>query len=249
MRIEAELAGALVGLADTLAGDFAVEDYLRSVADRCSGLVSAEAFGALLTDARGSVGVAVASTGRATALERLQLEQEEGPGVDACRACHPVSADRLEEHESRWPVFAPAAWDDGVRSAHSFPMRHLDKVVGALDVFVHVPGPLPVGEASIAQAVADLAAVGVLNDRAIRQRDETVTQLQHALDTRVVIEQAKGILVASAGVGPSDAFDALRRLARSRRLHVHEVARALIDQTLAADAVDVRAKAAGGSAG
>ncbi|MEU5689340.1 GAF and ANTAR domain-containing protein [Streptomyces venezuelae] len=225
------LAQTFVELADNLVADFDLIDFLRLLTDRCVGLLGASAAGVLLADRDGELRVMAASDEQVRLLELFQLQNDEGPCLDCFRTGAPVSAPDLRREAARWPRFAAQAQLRGFGAVQALPMRLRDEVVGALNLFRSAPGPFdPVGT-SIAQAMADVATISLLQQRSTQRTTVLNEQLQTALNSRVLIEQAKGKLAERQGVDMEQAFTALRRYARAHNRRLSDVARALIDDS------------------
>jgi GAF domain-containing protein len=164
-------------------------------------------------------------------MELLQLQSDEGPCLDCFQSAAPVSAADLAEAVDRWPSFVAAVAERGdFRSVHALPLRLRGRAIGALNLFRGEPGPLPELDLALAQALADVATIGILQERAIRRGEVLNDQLQLALNNRVAIEQAKGVLAQYGGIAPGAAFERLRRFARSRNLKLAELALRIVDR-------------------
>jgi transcriptional regulator with GAF, ATPase, and Fis domain len=243
---EAHLVQTFVELADTLVGDFDVVDFLHLLATRCVELLDAAEAGLLLVDLEGNLNVMTSSSERTRLLELFQLQNEEGPCLDCYHSGAPVVSKDLDADQARWPIFAPEARATGFASVHAFPLRLRHEVVGALNLFRALTGDLSEADAAVAQALADVATIGILQERAVREGHVTVEQLQTALNSRIVIEQAKGMLAEKAGIDMAEAFTRLRRYARDHSQRLGEVAQALIDGSLEADRLSARERESGG---
>jgi GAF domain-containing protein len=220
-----KLAEAFVELADTLVDDFDVVDLLHVLTTRCVDLLGAAAAGLLLTENGGDLRLVVSSNERTQLVELFQLQHEEGPCVDCFHSGEPVSGDRLDQAETRWPRFAPAATMAGFVSVVALPMRLRGRVIGALNLFGTADSqPISDQRIRIAQAMADTATIAILQDRVARSHKMVTEQLQVALNSRIVIEQAKGMLSARLGIGIDEAFNVLRSRARSTRRRLTELA-------------------------
>jgi GAF domain-containing protein len=219
-----ELAETLVELADTLSAEFDLDSFLRLLAKRCVRLLEVEAAGVFLADH----GV-VASTERVTLLELSAQRYEEGPWRDCLRTGEQIAAPDLAEEHGRWPRYAAAARRAGFAATHTVPLRRREELVGTLTLFRGSPGELDKPDTRLAQAMADIAAIGLLGVRALRRQETLVAQLQHALNSRVVIEQAKGVLAERLGMNMPTAFAALRDYARSHNARVSELALSIVD--------------------
>jgi GAF domain-containing protein len=236
------LAEAFVDLADTLVDEYDVVEFMHRLSDHCVTLLDAAAAGLLLADHRGNLSVIAASAEETRLLELFQLQNDEGPCLDCYRTGTPISVDDLATESERWPRFAQHAQDQGFRSVHALPMRLRDHTIGTLNLFGAEPGPMPAGDLRIAQALADVATIGILQERAIHRAEILAEQLQSALNSRVVIEQAKGLLAANADLSMDDAFLRLRAYARNNNLRLSALAADLVERRTSPDQV-----AAGGS--
>jgi GAF domain-containing protein len=219
MSTESRLTDALVLLADTLVDEYDVVDLLNSLVDSSMQLLGASAAGILLADQRGSLQIVAASGEDSQLLEAFQLQRHEGPCVDALRDATPVCSPDLHA-ESRWPTFVDFALRSGFQSLEALPMRLRGTTIGGLNVFHRDTGGLGKEELRLAQAFADLATVGVLHQRSSMLAE----QLQSALNSRVVIEQAKGVIAERHHVDFDTAFARLRKYARDHNLRLSEAA-------------------------
>lgn len=219
-----KLAQAFVDLAETLVDDFDVHDLLHVLARNCTDLLSVSAAGLLLADA-GTLRVAVSSSESARILELFQLQNDEGPCLDAYRTGRPVAAENMSQMQERWPRFAAATQQEGFVSVIALPMRMRGETVGTLNLFGdQTSAGMTEEDLQVAQAMADVGTITILQDRLARHHEILAEQLQTALDSRVVIEQAKGIISAHFGVDMDDAFQILRAHARDSRTRLAEVA-------------------------
>ncbi len=228
---EESVSRAFVTLADTLVDEYDVIDLLDRLAGFCVELLSADAAGIMLGDACRELRAVAASDEAAHVMELLQLQSDEGPCLDCFQTAAPVSVADLTEAAGRWPTFAAAVAHRGdFRSIHALPLRLRGRAIGALNLFGNVPGPLPELDLALGQALADVATIGILQERAIRRSEVLNEQLQSALNNRVIIEQAKGVLAQYGDLTPADAFQGLRRFARSRNLKISDVARRIVEK-------------------
>ncbi|MCW0213572.1 MAG: GAF and ANTAR domain-containing protein [Pseudonocardia sp.] len=233
---ERSASRAFVELADTLVDDYDVIDLLDRLIAHSVHLLAAEAAGIMLADNHGTLRMVASSSEAAEFMELLQLQAGEGPCMDCYRTATAVGAPDLAR-DPRWPGFTAAVLAHGrFRSVHALPLRLRGDAIGALNLFHRIPGPLPADDLALGQALADVATIGILSERAVRRGTVVTEQLQHALDTRIVIEQAKGVLSEQAGVGLDEAFERLRSYARHHNLRLADVARRLLDRTLDASA-------------
>jgi GAF domain-containing protein len=238
MRREALLARTLVDLADTLVADFDVVELLTLVADRCVEMLDVGAAGLMLVAPDGDLRVMASSSEAMRVLELFEIQSHEGPCLDCYRTGQPVLNQDLTTANGRWPRFAPEALAAGFRAVHALPMRLRGSVIGALNLFHVTPGEVPTDDVDAAQALADVATIAILQHRASLEAQVLNEQLNHALNSRIVIEQAKGMVAEREGVNMEQAFSRLRHHARNRNLRLVDVANDVIRGTLAASALD-----------
>lgn len=229
---ERQVTRTFVALADTLVDDFDVADLLHTLVRRCVDLLDVAAAGLTLVDERGSLQVLASSTEQARLLELFQLGIDEGPCVECFESRAPVLVADVAAQAARWPRFAAEAARQGFASVHALPMRLRKQIVGALNLFGTKPGELGADDVDLAQGLADTATIGILQERAIRRGETLSEQLQTALNSRVTIEQAKGVLAVTGRLSMDDAFTALRGYARSHNLLLGEVAHGLAERKL-----------------
>ncbi|HEY0811735.1 MAG TPA: GAF and ANTAR domain-containing protein [Pseudonocardia sp.] len=230
---EGSVARAFVALADTLVDEYDMLDLLDRLVNVSVHLLAADAAGIVLADPRGQLTVVAASSDAAKLLEVLQLQNEQGPCLEAYRSGEPVSVPDLHEVAARWPNFTAAVASlSDISSVHALPMRLRGQAIGALNLFHRTPGPLPPADLALGQALADVATIGILQERAIRRAEVVAEQLQTALTSRVIIEQAKGVLAHYGDLSMDVAFDQLRTYARSHNDRLTEVARRLVEHAL-----------------
>jgi GAF domain-containing protein len=218
------LADVFVSVADTLVDDFDLVDFLHQLTRTVTEITGAAAAGLLLTDLRGELNLLAASDDPARELVFLQLESGEGPCLDSFRTGTQVIEDNLSTARERWSFFAPRAVDAGFLAVHTFPLRLRDKVIGALDVFGAARGPLLAGGASAVQALADVATIAIIQERALVRADLLTEQLEFALNSRIAIEQAKGAVARVFDVNVDQAFEILRTHARRERIRLTDLA-------------------------
>jgi GAF domain-containing protein len=226
------LSATFVELTDTMVADFDLIDFLHVLTSRSVELLNVSAAGLLLADPRGELRVVAASSEAARLLELFQLQSDQGPCLDCFRSGRPVSATDLGAGQ-RWPQFAAAAKEAGFCAVQALPMRLRDQVIGALNLFRATTGPFPADAVHVGQALADVATISLLHERSMRRTDTLNEQLQTALNSRVIIEQAKGKLAERLGIDVSQAFDLLRDQARNRNQRLSDLARAVVDGTQA----------------
>jgi transcriptional regulator with GAF, ATPase, and Fis domain len=229
---ERTLTQAFVGLADTLVSDFDVADMLHSLVRHSVELLDADAAGLLLSDQRGGMQVLASSSERTRMLELLQIQANEGPCLECGQSGEPVAVPDLRGAFERWPQFAPAAVAEGYAAVFAVPLRLRDEVIGAMNLFRTTIGDLPEDDQLVARGLADVATIGILQERALHDRGVLVEQLQGALNSRVVIEQAKGVIAERAGIEMDDAFTRIRNHARRTSTRLAEVAAQVVEGTI-----------------
>jgi len=238
MTREQRIVETFVELADTMVDDFDVVEFLHRLTERCVELLDCAEAGLLLADAAGRLRVMASSSERSEALELLEAQNDEGPCFECYRLAQPVFSEDLSAEGERWPTFAPLALDKGFLSVQAVPMRVRGETVGALNLFRDERGRLAESDMPLGQGMADIAAVALLQERIVREARGVVQQLQGALTSRVVIEQAKGVLAERAGIGVEEAFARMRAHARARNVLLSELARGLIDGELDVSALE-----------
>jgi GAF domain-containing protein len=232
------LAKTLVELADTLVADFDVVELLSRLADRCTDVLGVAAAGLMLVAPDGELRVMASSSEAMRVLELFELQAREGPCLDCYLSGAAVMEADLGASNDRWPLFSAAALADGFRSVQALPMRLRGTVIGALNLFHNTPGEITGADVEAAQALADVATIAILQHQATIQAQLLNEQLQHALNSRIVLEQAKGMVAEREGLDMEQAFVALRRYARNHNLRLGQVAEAVIAGSLPAAALD-----------
>jgi GAF domain-containing protein len=232
MSREAEVVRSLVDLADTLVDDYDVVDLLTALTDRCVRLLDTAAAGVMLVSPRAGLRLVASSSDTMRLVELFELQSREGPCLDAFRTGEPVGHENLLAGSGRWPRFAAVAVEAGFQSALALPMRLRNITIGALNLFSAEQAPMAAADVLVARALADLATISVLQHRASAEFQRVNEQLTRALTSRIVIEQAKGVVFERAGVDMSEAFARLRAYARAHNRRLTDVAQAAIDGTL-----------------
>ena len=222
------LSEFFVQVADTLVDDYDLVGFLNDLTEMAASVSTAAAVGIVLTDHRDRVRFMAASNETGRLLELFQIQNDEGPCLDCVIGGAPVINADLANAGDRWPVFAPRAIEAGFQSVHAFPMRLRDKVIGALNLFGTEDSHFDPDEVRVVQALADVATIAILHERNLAQAEVLTEQLQTALNSRVVIEQAKGALAHAEGISTSAAFDLMRARARSTRTRLVDVAQAVL---------------------
>jgi transcriptional regulator with GAF, ATPase, and Fis domain len=215
MGREQRLAQVFVELADTLVEDFDVVDFLQALTERCVELVDTDAAaGLMLDDQRGGLQPVAYTDESARLLELFELQKGEGPCLDCVATGRAIANIDLTAATDRWPVFTEAARALGFATCHAVPLRLRRQVIGALNLFSIGTEPLSEDHLAVAQGLADIATIGLLHERAARDHVVVSEQLQTALHSRILIEQAKGVLSARAGTNVEGAFRLIRAHAR-----------------------------------
>jgi GAF domain-containing protein len=218
----ARLNAAFLTLAETLTSNYDVAEFLQTVMGECVRLLDVQAAGLLLQSKQGALELVASTSQQARFVEVMQLNAGEGPCVECCRTGEAIEIADVELADARWQEFRTAALAEGFRSVRAVPLRVFRTRVGALDAM----------EAEVALALANLASVGILHERVVREGSIVADQLQRALDSRVLIEQAKGVLAALSDADMDEAFEMLRRHARSTSTSLRDVSQRVVDRTL-----------------
>lgn len=224
------LSDLFVEVADTLVDDFDLVLFLQSLTRHIAVVSEATSVGLMLADHRGELRFMAASDESGEMLELLQLQANEGPCLDCFVSGELVVAADLTQARDRWPSFAVAALGAGFSSVHAFPMRLRDTIIGTVNAFGTVDGELGADERRVVQGLADIATIAILQERSIARAEALTEQLQGALNSRIVIEQAKGALARIEGVSVDEAFEILRSRARADRRRLVDIAAEVLDQ-------------------
>lgn len=238
MAREVLLAQTLVELADSLVEDFDVVDLLTVLAERCVNVLGVDAAGLMLATPDGELRLLASSSEAMRVLELLEIQADEGPCVECFRSGTPIVSVMLQDEGDRWPQFRPKAVEAGFRSVHALPMRLRRQSIGALNLFRVDKGPMVDADVIAAQALADVATIAILQNRAARDAQLLNEQLTQALRTRIVIEQAKGVVAERADLDMEAAFARLRRHARNHNMRLTDVAEAVSSKALAVASLD-----------
>ena len=232
-----EVLRALVEVADTFVADYDVVDFLHGLTARCVALLDVDEAGVMLVDPSRTLRYVASSSEQMRVVELLELQHEEGPCLEAYRDGRVTMSTDADDAVKRWPNFGSHAREAGLESLAGVPMRLRLDSIGALNLFSRRPGGLSEEDQQIAQAMADIATIGVLNERAIRDGRIVTAQLQTALESRIAIEQAKGVLAENLGINVDDAFTMLRNHARTHNSKLTETAREIVAGALRPDAL------------
>jgi len=238
MTRERVLAHTLVELADTLVDDFDIIDLLTTLADRCIQVFDVAAAGIMLVAPDGDLRLMTSSSDAMRIVELFELQTQEGPCLDCYHAGQPVLNADLASSDARWPLFTAVALDAGFRAVEAMPMRLRRNVIGALNLF-HTDTPaLTDGDVVAAQALADIATIAILQHNAAANAQVVNEQLNQALNSRIVIEQAKGVIAQRQQIGMEEAFSVLRNHARNHNQRITDVAARVAGGTLTSAALD-----------
>jgi GAF domain-containing protein len=238
MPRETLLARTLVELADTLVADFDVVELLALLTDRCVDVLDVGAAGLMLVAPEGDLRVMASSSETMRVLELFELQSQEGPCLDCYRTGQPVANHDLAASSTPWPRFGAEALAAGFQSVNAVPMRLRGAVIGALNLFHIEPLEMMPADLDAAQALADVATIAILQHRAALEAQMLNEQLQYALNSRIAIEQAKGMVAERDGVNMQEAFFILRSHARNHNLRLAQVAKDLISGELPASELD-----------
>ncbi len=238
MTRESLLARTLVELADSLVEDFDVVDLLSLLADRCVDVLDVGAAGVMLVSPAGDLKVVASSSDAMHVLEVFELQSDDGPCIDCVRSGEPVVHDDLTGAGRRWPRFAPKAVAEGFAAVHALPMKLRGRVIGALNIFLTDQGAMRDADVQAAQALADVATIAVLSHRAASDAQRLNDQLTLALNTRIVIEQAKGVVAEGARIDMERAFERLRRHARNHNVRLTDLATEITTKAFRVDQLD-----------
>jgi GAF domain-containing protein len=232
-EVPEDLAEAFVELSDALADDLGLADFLSALTKRCVELLPVDIAGVLIAEGNGLHPAGAVTQARIPDLLKLQLPF--GPSTECFQSRRPLVNLDLFAERRRWPEFVRAALEAGFRSLHVLPMLRRDDIIGALNLFGASSDPLPDGDLKIGQALAEVATIAIQKQRQLRDAERLATQLQGALHSRIVIEQAKGMVAERGRLDMNHAFARLRGYARSHNQRLNDVATAVADGTMDTD--------------
>lgn len=239
---ERDIIRAFVDLSNELVDGYDIVELLVRLTMNCAQLLNVASSGLLLADRHGVLHLIAASSERTHDLEVFQLQREEGPCLDCYHTGYAVTVPNLADEVERWPQFASAAQALGFASVHAVPMRLRDTVLGTLGLFGDRPGGLEADDLVLAQALVHVASVAIVNEKSASDRDVINAQLQHALNSRIVLEQAKGVLAYAGKLDMDRAFNVLRRYARDHGARLSDVASRIVNRDLRSEEVLDHAK-------
>jgi GAF domain-containing protein len=229
---ESHLIETFVTLADTLVVGYDIVEMLHTLVESCADLFDASAAGILLADAGGELEVVASTNERSRLVELMQLRVSGGPCFECVAIGKAIAVPDIEQVGPRWPQFRAAALEQEFMSLQAVPLRLRTTTIGSLNLFWDRHRALDQDDIDIAQALADVATISILQERAIRENDVARQQLQRALDSRVIIEQAKGVVAHTRNMTMDDAFDVIRGYARAHQIGLGEVASRVVDRTI-----------------
>lgn len=227
-----QVVDTFVSLADTLVDGYDVVDLLHTLVDTCSALVEASAGGILLVNERRQLEVVASTNERSRLVELMQLRVGGGPCLECYVTGRSVSVRDLTADDSRWPVFRSQALEQQFKAVHAVPLRLRAETIGSLNLFWDKPGALDERDSDVVQALAHVATIGILQERAMRESTIAREQLQRALNSRVVIEQAKGVVAQTHDVSMEAAFSLIRDYARSNQMPLAVVSEGIVNRTM-----------------
>jgi transcriptional regulator with GAF, ATPase, and Fis domain len=224
------LASTFVRLADTLVADYDVVELLQSLVDTCAELLDASAAGLMLAAESDGLELIASTSEQSRLVDTLQVSSGAGPSVECFHTGLAIDVPDIALVRPAWSDFRDRALSEGFCSAHAVPLRLRKSVIGTLTLFRGEVGSLSTEDASVAQGLADVATIGILHERALRESATATEQLQNALNSRVVIEQAKGVIAQLHGVDMDDAFRLLRAHARSTGTNLRQIASDIVER-------------------
>ena len=220
---ETRVNAAFVAVADTLTTDYDMVDLLHTLVQECVGILGMQAGGLMLVDNTGELQLMTSTSEAAGFVEVMQLNASAGPCIDCFRTGKAVSVKEVSE-STPWPAFRASASQQGFRSVLATPTKLRGRIIGTMNLFGTHAGEVSARDAAVAQALADVATIGILQERVIRESHLMEEQLHRALDSRIVIEEAKGVIANDLSLSLDGAFGLLRTYARNRNLTIRSVA-------------------------
>ncbi|POH66387.1 transcriptional regulator [Cryobacterium zongtaii] len=239
---EERINDAFVRVAGSLVADYDIVDLLSTLVYTCTQLLDVQAGGILLADGTGMLELVASTSEEAEIVEVMIVAAGAGPCIDCYQTGSVVSVPDIEADPRDWPRFRRSALDQGFRAAHATPLRLHGEVIGAMNLLSTEAGALSDRDAQLAQALADVATVGILHERSFRQPEVVAAQLHLALDTRILVEQAKGVLAEVRSCTMSEAFDALRDYARTHEVTLRAAAAGVVNRSISAEALVAQAR-------
>ena len=234
---ESRIATAFVAVADTLTTDFDVVDLLHTLVEKCTQILDTDAGGLMLVDETGQLQLMTSTSEGADFVEIMQLNADSGPCIDCFTTGMPVSVANIRESGSTWSAFQKAALQSGFNAAHATPLKLRGQVIGTMNLFSTSVGALGERDSAVAQALADVATIGILQERVVREGTILAEQLHSALDSRILIEQAKGMVAHSLSIDMDEAFAVIRAHSRRNNLTIRSVSQGISDHTLSVSSI------------
>jgi GAF domain-containing protein len=239
---EQRINEAFVKVADTLMDSYDIVDLLSTLVNECTDLLGVDAGGMLIADTFGNLELVASTSEEAEFVEVMQLAAGAGPCVECFTSGAAVSVADIRDTDGVWPEFSAAALQRGFRSLHATPMRLRGRVIGTMNLLGVEPGVFDARDVALAQALADVAIIGILQERSLRDPQIISEQLHLALDTRVMIEQAKGVLSHVHSMSMEGAFRSMRAYARDHGMSLRDVAGGIIDRSITLDPVETESR-------
>jgi GAF domain-containing protein len=229
---EARVNTAFVAVADTLTTDFDVVDLLHTLVEQCTEILDTDAGGLMLVDGDGQLQLMTSTSEGADLVEIMQIDAASGPCIECFTTGTAISVPDIQETGGRWPAFQAAALQQGFYSAHATPLKLRGQVIGTMNLFSTKRAALSERDAALGQALADVATIGILQERLVKEGNIIIEQLHFALDSRILIEQAKGMIAHSLSIDMGEAFLVLRGHARTNNLTIRYVAEEISNRRL-----------------
>jgi len=239
---EAEINTAFVTVADTLTTDYDLVDLLHTLVQSCASILSMEAGGLMLVDGAGELQLMASTSEAAVFVEIMQLNASTGPCIDCFRTGVAVSAGNISGL-TLWPAFQAAALEQGFHSVLATPMKLRGKIIGTMNLFGATVEEVSPRNAAVAQALADVATIGILQERVIQEGHVVEAQLHRALDSRILIEQAKGVIANELSLSMDEAFALLRKYARDRNLTIRSVSEHISNREITVQHISAASRA------
>ncbi len=238
MARESLLIRTLVELADNLVDNYDVIDVLTVLSDRCVETIDVDAAGVLLAWPGGDLQFVASSSESMKVLELFQIQADEGPCVDCYRTGEAIINHALSADDVQWPRFTPQAIAQGFRAVHCLPMKLRGQTIGTLNLFRSTQGFLDIEDVAVAQGLADVATIAILQHQSSMDASLLNNQLNNALNSRIIIEQAKGVIAQAMNCGMDEAFGRLRMHARNHNEGLTGVAARVVRGELAPTSLD-----------
>jgi GAF domain-containing protein len=234
---ETRINTAFVTVVDAITTDFDIVDVLHVLVEQCTEVLDADGGGLMLVNSNGQLQLMTSTSDSADFVEVMQLNADSGPCIDCFTSGAELSVPNIQSSGGRWPAFQKSAMQKGFHSAHATPMRLHGQIIGTMNIFRSKRGALSERDASVAQALTDIATIGILHERVVREGAILAEQLHNALDSRIFIEQAKGMIAHSRSLTMDDAFTVLRSHARNNNLTIRSVAEGISTRAISVQSI------------